>query len=114
VTTPTRLQRALSSDSIDPGINFRLYPADEQSIRVDLAGLRPTAPLAADGHARLIAIENLDAGAGHHIAKPGCLAGWLLAVMIGAKSSASALPKHLPGLHRDATFHARRQVFRRS
>jgi hypothetical protein len=69
-----------SADTIDQRIDFRVNLANEQGIermtqRVELAGFRPAAALAADGHARLIVIENHGAGAGHRIAKPRCRRG---------------------------------------
>ena len=69
-----------SADAIDQRVDFRVNLANEQGVErvtqsVELASLRPTAALAADGHARLFVIENRGAGAGHRIAKPGCRRG---------------------------------------
>ena len=75
VTTRTLLHPAFSkaADAVQKGIDFGIYLTNQQSIermpqRVELTALGPTAAVAANGHLRLILVENFDPGTRHRIA----------------------------------------------
>jgi len=70
---PSSVQQA--ADTIEERVDLRIYLTNKEGIKrmpqgVELSGLGPAAAFAAYGHFRLILVENLNAGARHHIAQP--------------------------------------------
>ena len=68
---PSSVQQA--ADTIEEGVDLRIYLTNKESIervpqRVELTALGPTAAFAAYGHLGLILVENFDAGTRHHVA----------------------------------------------
>lgn len=68
---PSSVQQA--ADTIEQGVDFRIYLTNKESIervpqRVELTALSPTAAIATYGHFGLILVENFDTGTRHQVA----------------------------------------------